>query len=165
MTWEIFWGCGVCIAIVRVCVCLFVHKFAVNILQTKRFRGSCPRWESKKCLLCIDEWRHRWRHVTPWSHTLDVTIFKVVAFGNYDLDQLPYCCFKRTLKNIVLKRERIRITTYCRRKIISRHRNSAFFSWWQLSVRKLSPGRLSVWTLQAYTITEHCIFKKSAHSA
>jgi len=35
-----------------------------------------------KCLRRVDSWRRRCCHSILWRHTRDVTIFKVVAFGN-----------------------------------------------------------------------------------
>jgi len=49
----------------------------------ERFRGSCPIRNTH-----VDWWHNRWRHVTLWRHTRDVTMFKVVGFGTYDAGQL-----------------------------------------------------------------------------
>jgi len=67
------------------------------------------RWEPiGKCLRRVDCWCHRWRHATLWRHARDVTIFKVVAFGNYDPGHLSVKTTKRAWKKNI---ERIRITT------------------------------------------------------
>jgi len=51
--------------------------------------------------------------MTLRRHTRDVTISKVVAFGNYGSTIRPCGSFKHTLKDtIVLKYERIRTTTH-----------------------------------------------------
>jgi len=55
----------------------------------------------EKCLRHVDWWRHRWRYVTLWRETRDVTIVKVVAFGNYRI-QINYPC--RFFKHIRYRR-------------------------------------------------------------
>jgi len=63
-------------------VSVFPQILMLNILETKRFRGSCPTGQIGKCIRHVEWWRHRWRHMTLWHHTRDVTIFKVVAVLN-----------------------------------------------------------------------------------
>jgi len=59
----------------------------LNVLESKQFRGSCPIWTLYRKVPTVSQLVTS--SVTSCdSQTYEVTIFKVVAFGNQDLDQL-----------------------------------------------------------------------------
>ena len=63
------------------CVCLSVGKFDAKYLGSHLGGFVSNRMPTGKWLRRVDWWRHRWR-TWLWRQTRDVTIFKVVAFGN-----------------------------------------------------------------------------------
>jgi len=102
------WTC-LCVS-VPVCVSVCPQLMMLNISKTKR--GSCSIGSLWKYLRPVNWWRRR-HHVTLWCRACDVTIFKVVAFGDYGTRiNYPFGTFMHTLKE---KNKRIRITNWRRR--------------------------------------------------